>query len=441
MSRLTASRAAFDLIASFEGFRTRAVVAPNGKWTLGFGHVATAREGLIVTRAEAEDLLRWDLLPIEDTIRQVALTPLSQNQFDALLSFAFNIGLENFKRSDVLKYLNQGQPIAAALSMHAWRRARVNGRVLTIDALVRRRATEAALFLEPVGPRAAAPTSIIAPEVDQAATLSMPATDAENEAKSETETAAPTSAETAISPQPAPLPTPTKVEPSLAPIAKDAVAKPLETDVLVPPALPPKATSIAQASAQDFLREPVVSEPKSVPLPSIPLTPAPKPVLPSPPAQTVKPKTGPIVPSGIAPFPSGPIYDGAAAPANTNGDGQVQSPQGLPANDGYNTRLHAAPEPVDVPQTVKTANVKPKTDASVFDGFAILTWALMALGAALLAFGLLYSWKSGLLSVSSQRREPTGSELSALLAAGTGFIMLITSAVAAITGASKETKA
>ena len=107
MSRLTASRAAFDLIASFEGFRTRAVLALDGQWTLGFGHTATAREGLSVTRTEAEELLRWDLLPIEDTLRQIALSPLSQNQFDALVSFAFNIGIDNFRSSDVLKYLNQ----------------------------------------------------------------------------------------------------------------------------------------------------------------------------------------------------------------------------------------------------------------------------------------------------------------------------------------------
>ncbi len=72
MSRLTASRAALDLIASFEGFRARAAKTPDGRWTLGFGHVATAREGLSVSRAEADDLLRWDLRPVEDMVRQSA---------------------------------------------------------------------------------------------------------------------------------------------------------------------------------------------------------------------------------------------------------------------------------------------------------------------------------------------------------------------------------
>lgn len=163
MSRLTASRAAFDLITSFEGFRARAALAPSGKWTLGFGHSATAREGLSVTRLEAEDLLRWDLLPVEDMIRQRALMPLSQNQFDALVSFGFNIGLDNFADSAVLAAINQGKPVDAALAMQDWCHAQVNGRSIVIDALVRRRAAEIALFLDTHGARPAAPTPVIRP--------------------------------------------------------------------------------------------------------------------------------------------------------------------------------------------------------------------------------------------------------------------------------------
>ncbi|MEN9855171.1 MAG: hypothetical protein RL186_883 [Pseudomonadota bacterium] len=165
MSRLTASRAAFDLITSFEGFRARAALAPSGKWTLGFGHSATAREGLSVTRLEAEDLLRWDLLPVEDMIRQRALMPLSQNQFDALVSFAFNIGLDNFSHSAVLAAINQGKPVDAALAMQDWCHAHVNGRSIIIDALVRRRAAEIALFLDTHGARPAAPTPVVRPQI------------------------------------------------------------------------------------------------------------------------------------------------------------------------------------------------------------------------------------------------------------------------------------
>jgi lysozyme len=418
MSRLTASRAAFDLIASFEGFRTRAVLAPGGKWTLGFGHTATAREGLNVTRAEAEDLLRWDLLPIEDSLRQVALTPLTQNQFDALLSFAFNIGLENFKKSEVLKYLNQGQPIAAALSMHAWRRARVNGRVLTIDALVRRRAAEAALFLEPVGARAAAPTSIVAPEVDLGANVSFFTQEGPQDEKPATEVEA--------KPSEAPTPVP-QVAPDLKP---EPAAKPIGLPpVTTPPVTTPPVT-IPQATIQDVLRQPLPPPPTPQVKPAFkpePLSAAPVNL------PLAKPKIGPILPEGIAPFPEGPMFASNSQAANTNGESPVQN---LPANDGYNTRLHAAPEAVDAPSGSAIARPKPKSKpvSQRIDWQALVPWITLALGAALLAFGLFYAWKSGILSVSGDKREPTSGELSALLAAASGFIMLVTGGVATIAG-------
>jgi lysozyme len=414
MSRLTASRVAFDLIASFEGFRTRAVAAPGGRWTLGFGHTATAREGLSVTRAEAEDLLRWDLLPIEDSLRQVALTPLTQNQFDALLSFAFNIGLENFKKSDVLKYLNQGQPIAAALSMHAWRRARINGRVLTIDALVRRRAAEAALFLEPVGARAAAPTSIIAPEVDEGATLSL------------------------VGNEPTATPAPADdVKPDEPKVAPKAEVKVDDTRIKLETA--PKPVTLPQSAPQDVLRQdvptpsqgvaqPIVKPPLAIP----PKAPSQAPILPPPAPQA---KIGPILPDGIAPFPGGPMFTNGAPAANTNGDGPALN---LPANDGYNTRLHATPETIETPTVSATVSSRPKPVAQPIDWQALIPWATLALGAALLAFGLFFSWKSGILSVSGVKREPTSSELTALLAAAVGFIMLVTGAVAAITSGTRD---
>lgn len=428
MSRLTASRAAFDLIASFEGFRTRAVLAPNGKWTLGFGHVATAREGLSVTRAEAEDLLRWDLLPIEDTIRQVALTPLTQNQFDALLSFAFNIGLDNFKQSEVLKYLNQGQPMAAALSMHAWRRARVNGRVLTIDALVRRRAAEAALFLEAVGARAAAPTSIVTPEIDQSATLAITPPSATKELKSEvqdTESKADEAAQIKASFGDDVSSGPSKAPPRPHASGKDESAK-----------LQPKPVVLAQTATQDILKQPTPITPLVAPPLAKPTAIATERVLPpqsfDPPP---KPKTGPIIPDGIAPFPAGPSFAAQTSPANNNGNNNLQS---LPANDGYNTRLHSAPESIETPKNAQRASAKPSVPKIAVDRFALLTWVLMALGAALLAAGLFYAWKSGLLNVSSPKREPTSGELNALLAAASGFIMLATSAAAAITANGRD---
>lgn len=174
MSKLQVSRKGYELIQSFEGFRAKAAKLKDGGFTVGFGHKTTAREGMVVNRDQAEELLRWDIAPIEDTIRQNVFAPMNQNQFDALASFVFNIGGDEFKTSDVLKHLNQGEFISAAIELGAWRRAHINGQQIVIDALVRRRTQEAALFLETIGPRPAAPSPIVKPLLDYGASLLAP---------------------------------------------------------------------------------------------------------------------------------------------------------------------------------------------------------------------------------------------------------------------------
>lgn len=174
MSKLQVSRKGFDLIQSFEGFRAKAAKLKDGGFTVGFGHKTTARDGMVVNREQAEELLRWDIAPIEDAIRQNVFAPMNQNQFDALASFVFNIGIEEFKASEVLKHLNQGEFISAAIELGAWRRAHINGQQIVVDALVRRRTQEAALFLETIGPRPAAPSPIVRPLLDYGASLLAP---------------------------------------------------------------------------------------------------------------------------------------------------------------------------------------------------------------------------------------------------------------------------
>jgi lysozyme len=154
------------LIKSFEGFRETATRLPDGRWTIGYGHVRTAREGLTISEKDAEDLLLHDLKPVEDAIAPMFYAPLMQNQFDALVSLAFNISSAQFRDSDVLRNLNAGDYLAAANAFDLWRRARINGRIMVVDALVRRRAAEKALFLEhPSGPPSA-PTPAVRPEID-----------------------------------------------------------------------------------------------------------------------------------------------------------------------------------------------------------------------------------------------------------------------------------
>lgn len=168
--KLRTSGAGLDLIRSFEGFRETSVRLPDGRWMIGHGHVRTAREGVRITEADALDLLRHDLKAIEDEMSLLVLAPLSQNQFDALASLAFNISIEKFKNSDVLRALNAGDELAAAAGFDCWRKALVNGRVTLVDALVRRRAAEKALFLEPMGERPQASTPLVRPLLDAPAT-------------------------------------------------------------------------------------------------------------------------------------------------------------------------------------------------------------------------------------------------------------------------------
>ena len=165
--RYQVSRAAVDLIKRFEGYRMKAAQLPDGRWTLGYGHTLTARGGASVSEQDAEALLLYDLITVAHAVNENTYTPLNQNQFDALVCFAFNIGAENFIRSAVLRRLNEGGLLQAASAMELWRKADFEGERIVIDALVRRRAAERALFLTPPdGDWVAAPSSVLRPKID-----------------------------------------------------------------------------------------------------------------------------------------------------------------------------------------------------------------------------------------------------------------------------------
>ncbi|HWU12600.1 MAG TPA: lysozyme, partial [Caulobacter sp.] len=147
--RYQVSRAAVDLIKRFEGYRMKAAQLPDGRWTLGYGHTLTARAGTSVSEQDAEALLLYDLITVAHAVNENVYTTLNQNQFDALVCFAFNIGTENFVRSAVLRRLNEGALLQAACEMEMWRKADFEGERIVVDALVRRRSAEKALFLTP----------------------------------------------------------------------------------------------------------------------------------------------------------------------------------------------------------------------------------------------------------------------------------------------------
>ncbi|HEY0927813.1 lysozyme, partial [Brevundimonas sp.] len=135
------------LIKSFESFRPRAVQRDDGRWVIGYGHTASAREGLTVGEQDAELLLQYDLIPVGKALNEQVEPVLNQHQFDALASFAVSVGVDRFLSSDVLKRLNAGHAGEAADALVGWPEA------LSPDAALRRRAAERALFVaDPAAP-------------------------------------------------------------------------------------------------------------------------------------------------------------------------------------------------------------------------------------------------------------------------------------------------
>ena len=154
-----------NLIKAYEGFASSPRLDErrgDGTYVVGYGHM-TDRPMPQVSQREATNLLMGDVAPIEKMIRDVVRTPLNQNEHDALVSFVFNIGADNFKRSTVLSKLNEGDKLGAAEAFERWTKARVDGKLMKLDGLVRRRAAEKSLFLMPTDAELVIPTSEVAP--------------------------------------------------------------------------------------------------------------------------------------------------------------------------------------------------------------------------------------------------------------------------------------
>ncbi len=160
------SPAAIELLKRFEGFRSQAACLDDGSWTIGYGHTKSAREGAEVTQDGAEALLIFDMMEIAEVLEDWIYTPLTQNEFDAVAAFVFSIGLDAFWSSDVLRLLNAGATLQAACAMEMWRLGEFSGQTIVVDALVRRRAAEKALFLTPPEGFVPTPSAVLRPRVD-----------------------------------------------------------------------------------------------------------------------------------------------------------------------------------------------------------------------------------------------------------------------------------
>lgn len=136
----------FKLIKRVEGLRTQAYQDDGGIWTIGYGHTSHVKEGDECTGVQAETYLLSDIEEAEESVNSDVFAAINQHQFDALCSFVFNIGGSFFKKSTLLKQLNNGNSLYAANEFSKW--IYVNKQI--DPGLVRRRALEKILFLTPM---------------------------------------------------------------------------------------------------------------------------------------------------------------------------------------------------------------------------------------------------------------------------------------------------
>jgi lysozyme len=137
------SQVGIDLIKRWEGLRLKAYRCPAGVWTIGYGHTKGVRADQVITSSMAEALLRQDLVVFEKAVRRLVKVQLTQNQFDALVSFVFNVGEGAFAKSTLLKLLNQGNYQEAANQFDRW----IYANRLPLEGLKKRRKAEKKVFL------------------------------------------------------------------------------------------------------------------------------------------------------------------------------------------------------------------------------------------------------------------------------------------------------
>jgi lysozyme len=146
---MKASKKCKALIKHYEGVRSKPYKCPAGLYTVGVGHLIGDGKTLpwqwnrLFTNEEIDEILSQDLIKFERGVSRLCPGPLTQGQFDALVSFSFNVGLGNLQRSSIRMKTNRGEKESAAQEFMKWTKAA--GKVL--PGLVKRRKDETALYL------------------------------------------------------------------------------------------------------------------------------------------------------------------------------------------------------------------------------------------------------------------------------------------------------
>lgn len=130
------------LIERFEGFSSVPYLCPAGWWTIGYGHVLSVGEVVRVDEATARALLAADVRIAERAIGRLIRVPLRQQQFDALVSFTYNLGAGALQRSRLRRVINRGEHEAVPRELLRW----VWGGGRRLPGLVRRRTAEGVVY-------------------------------------------------------------------------------------------------------------------------------------------------------------------------------------------------------------------------------------------------------------------------------------------------------
>jgi GH24 family phage-related lysozyme (muramidase) len=143
------SEKGINIIKKFEGCKLTSYKCPAGVWTIGCGTIKypngnTVKKGDVCTDAQVDQYFSNDLVKFENSVNSLVKVPLTQNQFDALVSFSYNVGASNLATSTLLKKLNAKDYKGAAAEFPKWNKA--GGKVM--NGLTKRRNAEMELFLK-----------------------------------------------------------------------------------------------------------------------------------------------------------------------------------------------------------------------------------------------------------------------------------------------------
>ena len=141
---MTTSEKGINLIATHEGLKLKAYQCPAKVWTIGYGHTKGVKQGDVITKEKAIEFLKEDLKEAENAVNK-NLQNLNQNQFDALVSFVFNVGAGSFQDSTLLKKVKANPNDKSIADEFAkWDKAKGD----TLPGLTKRRKAESDLYFE-----------------------------------------------------------------------------------------------------------------------------------------------------------------------------------------------------------------------------------------------------------------------------------------------------